>query len=49
MIQIILMAALSPMSSQIASVPVETCVWPHRCVQAAALPVETCVWPHKCS
>jgi hypothetical protein len=31
---------------------IETCVWPHRCVEGNVVllaQVQTCVWPHTCA
>lgn len=55
MIQLILMLALTPISTQskVAKTqpkqdgPVTTCQWPNTCV--ADVPVTTCQWPNTCA
>ena len=48
MIQLILMLALTPISTQSKQdVPVTTCQWPNTCV--AEVPVTTCQWPNTCA
>ena len=44
------MVPAAPAAPQISQV--QTCVWPHVCVETPAAPVAqvtTCVWPHVCA
>ena len=48
MMNLILMLALAPTAPAPRIARIQTCQWPHRCVEAPVARIQTCQWPHRC-